>query len=429
MNLADAELLAGILEAGGWSRAASPEAADAILVLTCAVREHAVERVIGHVRSLGPLKRRRPRLRLALVGCLAQFEPERLAARLPEVDLFVGPDAYRELPALLARAADRRVMTDVDARETYADVPVRRGPGLNAWLTILRGCDRECAYCVVPFTRGRERSLPADRVEDAARRAVAEGFVSLTLLGQTVTSYRDGATDFAGLLERLGAVGGLRRLRFLAPHPADFTPRLLATIAGTPRIARHLHLPVQSGSDRILAAMRRGHTRDAYRELIRQARAAIPELGLSTDLMVGFPGESEDDFAQTLELMREVRFDQAFMFAYSARRGTHAARCLTDDVAPPVKRRRLTEMIALQEEHSRQRYGERVGRVVEVLVEGPARAPAGHWFGRTPDLKDTVLAPPRPEPAIGASLPVRITAATSHTLRGEPVDRAAAEAH
>jgi tRNA-2-methylthio-N6-dimethylallyladenosine synthase len=419
MNLADAELIAGILEADGWRPAATIEEADLIVVNTCAVREHAVERVVGHVRSLGTLKHRRPELKIALVGCLAQFEKERLAPRLPEVDLFVGPDAYRHLPGLLRRALRPQQATAVDERETYADIAVRRGPGVSGWLTVMRGCDRMCTYCVVPFTRGRERSLPAASVLAAAGRAVGEGCVALTLLGQTVTSYRDGDLDLAGLLRRLAAIEGLRRIRFLAPHPADLTPGLLETIAGEPKIARHLHLPVQSGSDRILAAMRRGHTRDAYLAWIESARSAIPGLAVTTDILVGFPGESEADFAQTLDLMHRVRFDQAFLFAYSPRRGTYAERRLVDDVSRTEKQRRLETVIALQERHSRERFAERRGRVLEVLVEGPARHPAGDWFGRSEDLKDTVFSAPGTPPGAGEIVRVRIIEATSHTLRGE----------
>jgi tRNA-2-methylthio-N6-dimethylallyladenosine synthase len=421
MNLADGELLAAILEADGWRAVERAEDADLIVVNTCAVREHAVERVVGRVHSLAALKKRRPGTRIALVGCLAQHEKERLESRVPEVDLFLGPDAYRELPALLRRPAGRQHATRLDAGETYADIAVRRGRGVNGWLTVMRGCDRMCAYCVVPFARGRERSLPAASVLEAARRAAADGLVSLTLLGQTVTSYRDGAWDFADLLRAVAAVEGVRRVKFLAPHPADFTPKLLETIGGEPRIARHLHLPVQSGSDPVLVAMRRGHTRAEYLQLIAAARAAIPGLAITTDILVGFPGESDDDHARTLDLMREVRYDSAFLFAYSPRRGTYAARVLADDVSPAVKRARLEAAIALQEEHSRARYGERVGRVLEVLVEGPARAPAGHFFGRSHDLKDTVFAAPADPPRAGEIVAVRCVGASSHTLRGERI--------
>ncbi len=418
MNVADGELLAGILEGAGWQRACDPQEADLWVVNTCAVRERAVERVVGHVSSLTPWKRSRPGRRIALVGCLARFAGDDLARTLPEVDLLIGPDGYRRLPALLQPGTPSPTLQIASDRgELYEGITPRRPHGVNAWITIMRGCDRQCAYCVVPFTRGPERSLAAEGVLDAARSAVAQGSTMITLLGQTVTSYRDGSADFADLLERLAGLEGLRRIRFLAPHPSDFTPRLLATIAAQPRIARQLHLPLQSGSDRVLAGMRRGYTRDTYLDLIAAARRAVPGLAVTTDIIVGFPGEGEADLAATLEVMRAVRFDQAFTFAYSARRGTPAERDLEDVVPRDEKRARLQAVIALQQEHSRERHAACVGRTLAVLVEGPARAPQGYWFGRSEDFKDTVfssvelLCP-------GDVVPVAITAATSHTLQG-----------
>ena len=421
MNVADGELLAGILEADGWTPTSKIERADLILVNTCAVRERAAQRVIGHIQSYRPLKRRRPQLRIVMAGCLARFGGEALAARLPEVDVFVGPDAYRQLPALLAGGGPRRA-TRHDPRETYAGLHPRRQPGVNAWLSIMRGCNRMCSYCMVPLARGRERSVPAQTVVREARAIVAAGFPSITLLGQTVTSYRDGERDFAGLLDELAEIDGLRRIRFLSPHPADFDRRLLETLARHATICRHMHLPLQSGSDRVLTAMRRGYTRAEYLELVAAARDRLPDLAITTDLIVGFPGESDEDFEATLAVMRRVRFDQAFMFAYSPRAGTYAARRLSDDVAPERKRARLEAMIALQETHARERYAAWVGRTAVVLVEGPARAPAGHGYGRSDDFKDVVFAPAGaavPEP--GELVTVRVGSATSHTLKGMQV--------
>lgn len=421
MNVADGELVRGLLEADGWRPADRPEEADLILINTCGVRERAAERVIGHVRSLRPLKTRHPGLRIALLGCLARYGGEPLQRRLPEVDLFLGPDAYRSLAEAL-RGVEEPPLVDTQLRpaETYAGLPSARGPGVNAWLSVMRGCDRMCSYCMVPFARGRERSLPAEALLAEAREIAARGHRSVTLLGQTVTAYRDEERDFAWLLEAISGIAGIARIRFLSPHPADFTPRLLETIARLPRVCRHFHLPVQSGSDRVLAAMRRGYTRGAYLELIDRARALLPGLAVTTDLIAGFPGEGPEDFEETLELMRAVEFDAAFLFAYSPRPGTYAARALPDDVAPEVKRERLERMIALQEEHGRRRYGACVGREVEVLVEEPARAPEGAWFGRSDDFKDVVFttgdegAPPVP----GELARVRVEEASSHTLRG-----------
>ena len=420
MNLADGELLDGILREAGWTRAREPADADLLLLVTCAVRERAVERVLGHIRSLRPLKRRRPDLRIALVGCLARYQGRELSERLPEVDFFLGPDAYRSLPALLAAPPRLPALTLRGGRgETYGDVRPVRGRGVNAWVSVMRGCDRMCAYCVVPFARGRERSLPVDAVLAAAREAIAAGRPSLTLLGQTVTSYRDGETDFAGLLARVSALPGAERIRFLSPHPADFHARLLETIAARPNIARHLHLPVQSGSNRVLAAMRRGYTREQFFALIEAARRAIPELAVTTDLMVGFPGEEERDYEETLDLVRRVGFDGAFMFAYSPRPKTFAARRMEDSVPRAEKIARLERLIALQEEYSRVAHARWIGRAVTVLVEGPARSPAGHWYGRSDDFKDVIFSlPAARETAAGAFADVEVTGATSHTLLG-----------
>jgi tRNA-2-methylthio-N6-dimethylallyladenosine synthase len=424
MNAADGELIRGLLEADGWERAASVEEADLIVINTCGVRERAAERVIGHVRSLRPLKRRHPGLRIALVGCLARYGGGDLVRRLPEVDHFLGPDAYRGLPGLLRAEEGPRphVATGLVPEEMYAGVRPRRAGGVNAWLSIMRGCDRMCSYCMVPFARGRERSRPAAEVVREAREVAAEGFRSVTLLGQTVTSYRDGAHDFAGLLAALGEIDGIDRIRFLSPHPADFDDRLLDAMAHQPKVCRHVHLPLQSGSDRVLAAMCRGYTRDGYLGLIARLRARMPGIAITTDLIVGFPGERAEDLAATLDLMCQVQFDQAFMFAYSPRPGTYAARFLEDDVSAEEKRRRLEEVIRLQEAHARARCAAHVGRDLAVLVESPAREPAGCWFGRSDDFKDVIFAsgdgdPPR----CGDLIDVHIERATSHTLLGTRV--------
>lgn len=420
MNLADSELLSGILTAAGWQKAHGVEDADVIIINTCAVRERAATRAIGHVQSYRPLLARRPHVKLVLAGCLARYGDRALAERLPEVDLLIGPDGYRRLPELLAaELAPPHLAIEQRNDELYDDVvPVRR-PGVNAWVSITRGCERHCAYCVVPLTRGRERSLPAAAVVAQVREAVAQGFGSVTLLGQAVTAYDDGRVDFAGLLEAVARIEGLRRLRFLSAHPADFDHRLLETIALHPAICPHIHLPVQSGSDRILAAMRRGYTCADYRALVLAAREAIPGLAITTDLIAGFPGETEEDFAATLELMRFVRFDGAFMFIYSPRPGTYAAQHLADDVDRDEKRRRISELVALQEEHSRQRFGEAVGRHVEVMIEGTAQHPAGWLFGKTADFKDTIFEPSAgARAAPGELADVLVTAATSHTLLG-----------
>ncbi len=430
MNVADSELIAGLLEAAGWRPASGPTDADLIVVNTCSVRERAVERITGRVNSLASLKAHNPRLRIVLAGCVPQHLGAELADALPDVDLFIGPDAYRRLPGLVddaravggegpAPAGGRRMELRRDRDETYADLaPVRR-KGVHAWVSIMRGCDRFCTYCAVPFGRGRERSLPAGVVEETVGRVLAEGYRAVTLLGQAVTSYRDHDHDFAWLLGRLCGLAGLRHLRFLAPHPTDVGPPLLERMASSPVIARHLHLPLQSGSNRVLAAMRRGYTRERYLEIVRLARRLVPEVGITTDLLVGFPGESEADFRETLALMDEVRFDGAFMFAYSPRKHTYAARFLEDDVAPAEKQRRLSEVIEVQERHALERFSAHVGQRRSVLVEGRARASDGCSFGRCDDFKPVIIElNAHPAPAPGERVDVEVTAATSHTLRG-----------
>ncbi|MCK4305902.1 MAG: tRNA (N6-isopentenyl adenosine(37)-C2)-methylthiotransferase MiaB [Candidatus Eisenbacteria sp.] len=421
MNLADSELISGILEKKGWVRAQSVQDADLIVINTCTVRQRAAERAIGHVRSLGSLKAARPGLRIALVGCLAQHLGPDLRDRLPEVDLFAGPDAYRSLPALLERSGvDGKCALRRDRSETYDGLPVIRRKGANAWVSIMRGCDRACTYCAVPLARGRERSLPVESIRRDIEKVISEGFTAVTLLGQSVTSYRDGDRDFAWLIEHLGELGGLGKLRFLSPHPADFTPRLLEALRHCPVATRHIHLPLQSGSNRILDMMRRGYTREQYIELIEHARVTLPGVGITTDLMVGFPGETQEDFRQTIGVMETVRFDSAFMFAYSARERTYAARFLDDDVPAHEKRRRLEEVIALQESHSLQRFSACVGSTLEVLVEGPAKGSGGLLFGRGDDFKNTVFQPlPGRKLSVGQIVSVEITAATSHTLKGQ----------
>ncbi len=436
MNVADSELLAAILTRAGWEAAAGPADADLIVVNTCSVRERAVERVAGRVQSLASLKAHHPGLRLVLAGCVPQHLGTDFAALLPDVDLFIGPDAYRRLPELLRQAEAAatpgassgpvdppgRLALERDRQETYADIAPARHRGVNAWVTIMRGCDRFCTYCAVPFGRGRERSLPAEAVLAQVEQAARAGFRAVTLLGQAVTSWRAEGRDFAWLIDRLAPVPGLVHLRFLAPHPTDLTPGLLETIARHPVAARHLHLPLQSGSDRILAAMRRGHTRDAYLALIRAARRLIPGVSITTDLLVGFPGETEEDYRQTLDLMNEVRFDSAFMFAYSPRAHTYAARFLADDVPALVKQQRLAEVIERQERHSWERFTALVGTRRRVLVEGPARGSGRLCFGRGLDFKPVVIEPAGgAEPAPGDVVEVEITRTTSHTLTGRQV--------
>jgi tRNA-2-methylthio-N6-dimethylallyladenosine synthase len=420
MNVADSELVASILRRAGYQVIDTPEGAEVILLNTCAVREHAEERVIGRASQLSGLRARTPGLTLGILGCMAQHLAESLSERAPFVDLVMGPDSYRRLPQLLAETGEETLLeVRLDRDEDYLGIdPVRR-QGVNAWVTIMRGCDRFCTFCIVPLVRGRERSVPAGEILRQVRRGAAEGYREVTLLGQTVNSYHDGEVDFAGLLRSVGQVEGLERLRFTSPHPADFTPQVIAAIAEVPVVCPAVHLPVQSGSDAQLERMRRGYTVAQYRALARELRQRVPGLALTTDLIAGFCGETEADFQQTLDLVEELRFDSAFMFKYSPREGTYAHRKLEDDVPEAVKTERLEQIIALQERISWEINQQQLGQTTEVLVEGPSKRQNGGtrtFYGRSPQGKTVVFAQEAPTNSL---VQVRVERATSHTLFGE----------
>ncbi len=424
MNVADGELIVGHLAGHGWQRVGQPEAADVILLNTCAIREHAEARVVGRLGDLARHKARRPGVRLGVTGCMAQHLRQTLRERVPQVDLLVGPDGYRHLPALLA-ADDQKPQTDphiglrLGGDETYADLPVARAPGVRAWVTVMRGCDRFCTFCIVPYVRGRERSLPGPVLLDQVRAAIEGGAREIVFLGQTVNAYRHDGWDFARLLREAAAVPGVARLRFTSPHPADMSAAVIDAMAECPAVMPQLHLPVQSGSDRVLARMARDYTVADYEALVARLRARVPGIALSTDVIVGFPGEDAADFSATEALLRRIRYDTAFLFRYSSRDGTRAARW-ADDVPHGEKARRLERLIDLQEAISAEENRRLVGADVEVLVEGPARRPAGWMSGKTPQMKTVVLpGPARP----GALVTVRVEAATSHTLTGRPAIR------
>ncbi|MGO9056428.1 MAG: tRNA (N6-isopentenyl adenosine(37)-C2)-methylthiotransferase MiaB [Candidatus Binataceae bacterium] len=415
MNIADSELIAGILRRAGYANATRPEDADVILVNTCAIREHAEERALGRLSDLARLKHRRPGLRLGLLGCMAQHNRAQLVEKAPYLDLVAGPDSYRRLPEFLGRARfDPIVDVRLDRAETYAGLGADHAGGPRAYVTVMRGCDRFCAFCVVPYVRGRERSVaPAAVIQECAGLA-AKGVKEVILLGQTVNAYRDGATDFGRLLKLIAAIDGIERIRFTSPHPCDMTDSVIGAMASEPKVQPYLHLPVQSGSDRMLAAMERGYTVGQYLDLVARLRRAIPELALSTDIIVGFHGEEERDFESTLTLMREVGYDSAFTFKYSVREHTRAYK-LGDSVSEEEKGRRLSAVIQLQESNATARNQAEIGKVRSVLVEGPARRGAGMLAGKTPQFKTAVF-PGAARP--GDTVPVRVVSASSHSLIG-----------
>lgn len=418
MNLADSELIAGVLAARGYRPVAAAESADVILLNTCAIREHAEERVAQRVRQLiAARSRNRRRVRIGLAGCMAQHHRERLLDSIPGLDFVVGPDGYRRLPDLIE--SDSPVAhARLDRDETYEDMQPTRTPGVRAWLTIMRGCNRFCTFCIVPYVRGRERSIPAKVLYEEACRIAADGYKELILLGQTVNAYHDGEHDFGDLLRMLQGVVGIERLRFTSPHPADMSESAIAAMRECSKVTPYLHLPLQSGSDRILGAMDRGHTVEEYLRLVEKLRRAIRDIALSTDIIVGYPGETAADFEATRRIMDDVGYDHAFLFKYSAREGTRAYRS-EETVTDEEKAERLGILIEEQEERAARLNRATVGRITQVLVEGAAKRQANWLCGKNPQFKTVVFEPTTARP--GELVGVEIESAGSHTLRGRQV--------
>ncbi|HEV8712980.1 MAG TPA: tRNA (N6-isopentenyl adenosine(37)-C2)-methylthiotransferase MiaB [Candidatus Binatia bacterium] len=418
MNLADTELIVGLLKPHGYEPTQVAAQADVILLNTCAIREHAEERVLGRLGELVRHKTRRPGVLLGLTGCMAQHHRERLLDKAPFLDLVLGPDAYRTLPALLVQEDKDEPLVSVrlDRDETYADITPARGEGVRAWVTVMRGCDKFCTFCIVPYVRGRERSIPLAALLAQVRELAAQGYKEVVYLGQTVNAYRDGDRDFADLLRRTAEVDGIERIRFTSPHPADMSERVVEAMATCPKVAPYLHLPLQAASDRVLARMARGYTVEQYAALVERLRAAVPRLALSTDIIVGFPGEEEIDLRATYDFMAETRYDSAFMFKYSAREGTKAYKW-TETLSEEEKGRRLQEVIALQERISAEINQQTIGQTVEVLIEGPAKRQEGWLAGKSGQFKTVVFPSTGARP--GEIVPVRVVSATAHTLVGE----------
>jgi tRNA-2-methylthio-N6-dimethylallyladenosine synthase len=423
MNVADSELMGGIMMSHGYSPAQSIDEADVILVNTCAVREKAEERVFGRVATLSGHKKKRKGVVLGVCGCMAEHLKAKISERAPEVDLVIGPDAYRRLPELISRARsadnfDPIVDVRLDRRETYEGITPARQEGVSGWVTIQRGCDKFCTFCIVPYTRGRERGVSPREILRQAHQLAGMGTKEITLLGQTVNSYVYEGVDFADLLRSVAQIDGIERVRFTSPYPVDYTPKLIEVMASTPKVSKYIHLPVQSGSDDVLKNMRRGYTVGEFRKLVGDLRASIPDIAMSTDIIVGFPGETESDHAQTLELVEEVRFDFAYMFKYSEREGTYAHKRIDDDIPEATKGRRLREVISLQESICAQLMTKHVGKTFNVLIEGDSKKSADDWVGRTDTFK-SVIFPKRTDTALGQIVPVRVLRNTSHTLIGE----------
>ncbi|MCZ6678535.1 MAG: tRNA (N6-isopentenyl adenosine(37)-C2)-methylthiotransferase MiaB [Candidatus Poribacteria bacterium] len=421
MNVSDSELMAGILIQNGYEIVDDSDTADVVLLNTCAIRENAETKVLNRLKHLNHLKRQKPNLVLGVCGCMAQHMKTKITDAAPYVDLLLGPDAYRNLPMAInvVTSGDAFLGLRPDKGEDYADIAPIRKEGVRAWLTIQRGCDKMCTFCIVPFVRGRERSIPLPLLVNDVKRLVDEGFKEVVLLGQTVNSYHDGQHNFVDLLFAMSEVEGIERVRFTSPHPSDATDGMIQAMASCDKVCNQIHLPLQSGSTKVLQAMRRTYTAEAYRDLVAKMRERIPNLAISTDVIVGFCGETEADFMETCNLMAEIRYDSAFMFKYSARDGTLAHRTLEDDVSEEEKGRRLRTIIELQEGISHELNQALIGETVEVLVEGESRRDADKYHGKTDGFKTAVF--PKVNSKIGELVRVKVESATAHTLLGEIV--------
>jgi tRNA-2-methylthio-N6-dimethylallyladenosine synthase len=430
MNFHDSERVAGLLEHEGYEHADSVVDADLVVVNTCSVRERAVDKLysrLGEIQEATAGRLVAPVI--AVTGCVAQQEGQALFRRSTPIDVVVGTQALKQLPALVDRTLEsRRPQLDV---HPYDDVSfplgvVRHADPVRARVTIIEGCNEFCAFCVVPYTRGHERMRPVADILAECRLAAETGHREVQLLGQIVNHYQapdDATCDFAGLLERASDIPGLARIRFASPHPRHVTDRLIAAIRDLPKVCKHLHVPVQSGSDGVLRAMRRRYTRDEYFDLVDRARAAVPDLAVTTDMIVGFPGETAEDFDLTLDLVRRVRFHAMYSFKYSPRPNTLAIKRMADDVGEADKTARILALQALQADIQTEWHRQTVGRTVEVLVEGPSKRRGWELSGRTTGY--TVVNFPGPEAWVGELLPVQVTSAEPHSLRGEAVVAAA----
>ena len=424
MNFADSEVVAAILQKAGHAVVSDIEEADVILINTCAIRDNAEQRIRHRLQDLRALQRRHPQLRIGILGCMAERLQSQLMAEEDNVSLVVGPDAYRRLPDLLSCVRDNSVAHDtaLSTTETYADIePVRLASnGISAYISIMRGCQNYCAYCVVPYTRGRERSRDPETILREARTLYDQGYREVTLLGQNVNSYRFHQFGFPELMKTVAEIAPDLRVRFATSHPKDLSDDLLRVMADHPNICRCIHLPVQSGSDRILKLMNRHYDSAWYLDRIDAIRHYLPDCSITTDVIVGFCSETEEEFQATLDLFRRVRYDYAYMFKYSLRPDTYAARHLKDDIPDAVKGRRLEELIALQGQIALENNQQEIGRDYEVLVEGTSHRSKDRLFGRNSQNKVIVF--DRRDATPGTYRTVRVTSCTAATLLGELIN-------
>ncbi len=425
MNEYDTELVRSILQAENFAFTHHRDQADVVLLNTCAIREHAHNKVYGHLGTIKASKGQR-NLVVGLLGCMAQNLKKELTEKDPLIDVLVGPDSYRKLPQLLRDALlskdqgqnNKGIATDLSEYETYADILPDPTEGINAWIAITRGCDNFCTFCVVPYTRGRERSREPEGVVREAEHLVTQGYKQITLLGQNVNSYKDQNWDFTRLITAVADIPGIERVRFTSPHPKDFPTALLEAMAQHPKICNQLHLPLQSGNDRILEMMSRTYTNQEYRSLVEKIRRIVPEVEITTDIICGFCSETEQEFQDTLTLVRDLEFLSAFIFKYSERKNTIAERKYPDDVPESVKSSRVGQLVDLQRAITARKNRQLIGQIQSVLVEGDSKKSSAHWMGKTETGVTAIWPKQYPQTQPGHMVPVTVTEASAAVLLG-----------
>jgi len=421
MNVADSELVEGILTNLGLEKTANYDEADAIFLNTCAIRENAETKVHSKLGNLHKIKLNKPHLIIGVLGCMAQNLKDDLLKNKPYVDIILGPDSYRKIPDLINRhVKDNKSIVDtkLSRYEVYENLFPSRGDTFNAWVSIMRGCDKFCSFCIVPFTRGRERSRSVESVVEEVKKAVDQGFVEITLLGQNVNSYNFEGKSFSDLLLAVSDINGVKRIRYTSPHPQDINVELLEVMASRKNICNYVHFPMQSGSNEVLKRMNRTYTREHFYDMAMQIREIMPNCGLSTDIIVGFPGETDEQFRETLDLMEAIKFNSAFTFKYSPRPYTKAEQ-FSDHISEDIKKSRLDEMLILQRKHTLELNQNMVGTFQQVLIEKESKKSNLHWAGRT-DSNEWVIIE-KNNSNIKDIVPVEISEATGVILHGKEI--------
>ena len=418
MNVADSEVISGLLKNEGYIQTKDIHSASIIFVNTCAIREHAEDKVLSRLGFYNQIKQKNPNIIIGVLGCMAQNLKEQILESKPYVDIILGPDSYRRLPDMIRdRSQEKKHLVDTNLSrfEVYDNLFPSRNEGINAWISIMRGCDKFCTFCIVTFTRGRERSRSIESIVSEVNQAVTDGFLEITLLGQNVNSYDHKGQRFHDLLDQISKISGLKRIRYTSPHPQDMSQAVLDVMANNKTICNYVHLPLQAGNDRILKRMNRTYKKSEFISLVNQIRDTLPNVGLSTDIIVGFPGESSKEFDDTLDVMEKVHFDSAYTFKYSSRPGTKAAE-YEDVISEEEKQNRLEKVIALQKKHTLLQNQKRIGSIEMVLVEKESKRSVNHWAGRTDSNKWVIFE--KNNFKIGDIVPIKIIDAKGITLRG-----------